>query len=1102
MSYSRRMFNLTSLLCVVVLLSGSVTTAPAKAAMLPPGPGGGISGKVSTPGGAPLPAGVVVRLFDLDNITVRGEAHVNTLTGDYSLGPVPSGMYVMKAVPPEISRFTPSLPKGVSVFMGNVGPVNLVLGRAQVQGTVFAPDGVTPAPAEVVVRLGNGLLFQSVTTLSGHFTLGGLPVGSYQVDAHPISDDPYWNSPAANLNITSLLITQTLNLQLRQAQVWGKVVTPQNQEVPLAQVFIGSAAAAVMRKDTAHLSGFFAIGGLVNGTYRMAAAAPIPMPGVSPSLPVTVTIPGATNPYTLTLIIPDKVVSGTVKTNAGSAVSDAIVSAQRVGGKEKQEAPSDAQGHYTLHLAPGLWALTVLPANDSVSWVYRAAPQFVYFRLDNQAESQNQNFTVFVADASISGAVFMPDGISAPPFTVTVSLLSDEGVGRIIKVAPNVGDFSASIPSGSYKVDVFPHDRRYSAPYIAPITIPANGAYDHLNITLQSRDALITGTVSANGSGVAGVPVIAWRKDMPGSFQTLSGPGGLYVLAAAAGEWHVQPAPKQDQPYIYSGAGQDVTLSAGQTATNLDFELLTANAKIKGVLVDGQNKPISTGGWASAQQIGAPAIHNGASIIDGAFTILVPAQAGGTQYRISAVLPPASSYVSTSQPDVTANIGQVTLVTLTVQTRSASISGFLWDGRNNLVVTGVNGTVSAWNAGSWDIGPINPANGAYKLDVFAGLWRLNYRIDPLAGYVKLAGARNIPVQNGQNAVVPLPVAQKDASISGTVYDPNGSPLSNAAVWVKGVGPVVENVWLGGLSDAQGRYTIALPHGIYRLSSAYNQPGWIAPKELGVTVAAGQNLAGQDLHFNLPALHISGTLTVSGTTSGGLAHVWGWSEDGGFVSGSFPVTASGQTASGTYTLNVSGNTTWHLGAAVETNDAYWYGHGSVSVTNNDASLDLTLNGPHAKPAPVVVTFDASTEQTISLADGTTLYIPAGALPTSGQVTLHIVPVATLPHQKHASVLRYGYAFLATDANGQPIEQHFNQDVMITFNYTKAELVAQRVAEQFLRPAYFSTTTNRWTFPDSYVVDTANNQVIMQIDHFTEFALTATQNYPLFAPLITR
>ncbi len=1098
--------KLAVLLLLLVFMTGQVFPAPAIAAQLPnlpDAPGGSISGKVFSPAGFPLPVGTKVRLFDMDGLTVRGEATPDPAVGDYTLGPLPNGMFLVRAVAPETSRFTDALPKIVSVMNGAVAGINFLLTQAQLHGQVFAPDGVTPAAAEVIVTLGNGLPYQSTYTRSGFFKFGGLLTGGYQVQAFPASDDPYWKSNKANLTITQGF-TKTLDLTLTSAQIWGRVVTPFGRDVPLAQVVANNQN--LQRKDLSSATGFFAIGGLpASGQVRLQALPPVPLPpGMLASLPFTLTLPGASNPYTLTLLLPAKVVTGTVTTNTGSPVTDARISAQRVGIPASETALTDGLGQYSLHLGPGLWALTVQPANPAASWLYTAPPQLVFFRFDQQTEYRLQNFVVQVADASVSGSILMPDGVSAPPFTVTVGLHNDEGVGRIIQVKPGVGAFQSSIPSGSYKVDVFTADPRYLAPAISPITIPANGVYVNLDITLLPRDALVTGVVSSDGQGVADVPVLAWRPGVPGSLKTLTGPNGGYLLAVSAGDWHIQPAPRADQPYLYSGSGADVTLAAHQLKIGVDFSLQAANATIQGVIVDSQNNRITNSGWASARQPSAPAVHNGAPIVDGSFTIPVPAQITGTVYKVSALMPPGSQYISSTERDVTAHIGQTTLVTLTLQQKTASIGGFLWDPRSSQVVSGVAGKVSAWDGSDWAAGPIDKATGAFLLDVAAGLWRVNYTIDPQSDYAKLAEARNVAVQDGQNIAIKLPVTQKDASVQGTVYDPDGAPLSEAAVWVKGIGPVVENIWLQTKTDAQGNFTLRLPHGYYRLSAAYNQPGWIAPKDMDLHLPDGASLTGQDLHFTRPDLTISGTISIAGaaSASGGEVHVWAWSDDGGFVSGKFPVSLGNAGASGTYLLNISGGTTWHLGAVYKEGSAFWSVRAVVPVAGSDVVQDLALTGPHNLPAPVVVTFDASAEQTITLADGTSIFIPAGALPAAGTVTLHIVPLAALPSQKHANVLRYGYAFLATDENGQPIEQHFNQDLVITFHYNKAELLAQRVAEAFLRPAYFSTTTNRWTFPDSYVVDTLNNQVSMQIDHFTDFALTATQDYPVYLPLMSR
>ena len=66
----------------------------------------------------------------------------------------------------------------------------------------------------------------------------------------------------------------------------------------------------------------------------------------------------------------------------------------------------------------------------------------------------------------------------------------------------------------------------------------------------------------------------------------------------------------------------------------------------------------------------------------------------------------------------------------------------------------------------------------------------------------------------------------------------------------------------------------------------------------------------------------------------------------------------------------------------------------------------------------------------------------------------------------------------------------------------KLWAAGISEHFLKPAYFSMTTNEWTFPEGYVVDTEEDRVTMQIDHFTDFALIGAPGFQAFLPLVVR
>jgi hypothetical protein len=1078
----------------LVFLAGlAVAPQQVMAAFLSAPNGGMISGVVTSPGGYPLPEGTLVRLSDPMNGNARGEAQPDLNTGAFSLGPVPNGMYLVRAVPPLASGYTPSQPKPVHVFNAPVDTGELELTLPQVLGTVVNPLTSTPVDAAVKISRLGGMPFQEAAAPGGSFALGGLPVGGYILVAYPTGDLPLWQSLPVTLSITSTVVSQTVELTLQQADLWGYTQDSSGNPVKDARVFVNQ----VMNGrgwDLSNEHGFWAIGGLPQGSYWLGAAAPREHPDLLPPALITVTLPGAANPYTLIFGSPEKVLQGAVTTNTGAPVFHAQVVAHRVNVAGAAEALSAADGSYELQLSPGLWAVTVKPVTDTTpsDWVFNLPPQFVFFRMDRLPQVENLDFTVITADASVSGVVVMPDG-SPPPFTVTIGLMDNEGIGRRVETPAGDGSFDISLPNGGYKVFVNPQDAGYVGPQLDPIQLAPQGHLDLGNIPLLPRDAQITGLVSLNGGApAADIPIVAWRPGIPGTLNATTGEDGQYILAVSAGTWHVQPAPAKDQPYLYSGPGQDITLVSGGTQPDVDFSLAAADARIVGTLVDeAQNPVVDAEGWAAARSLSDAEVHNGAPIANGQFTIYVPAG----DYNVAAMLSAGSPYMSGSERMVSAVSGEAAPVTITLRVKDAHIVGALVDVRQRPMsqpVTGVSGMVSAWSGGNWGVAPINPGNGTYRMDVADGLWRLNYRIDPDADYARLRAGFNVTAPENFTATVPLPVTRKDGLITGTVLAPDGAPLAGALVVVNGSGPVVNGIWLETRSDASGLFSIEVPHGVYRLGAAYNQDGWIKPIERAVLVPENGISGGNVLQFRLADAEISGTLTVTNTDQGGMVLVSGWSEDGGFVRGQFPITlTSGSTAVGAYSLDVISNTTWRLKAVFETETRFWFGTTRVEVGEAGAVQDITLAGPISKPAPVVVTFDALQPQHIDLADGTSIFIPGGAMPVSGTVTLRIVPVAGLPWQRHAAILNYGYSFYASGEDGLPIEESFNQDVVISFAYNRRDLQDHHMREDDLRPVYFSTVENRWVFPQSYVIDMERNRVVMQINHFTDYILAGEQ-----------
>jgi hypothetical protein len=53
-------------------------------------------------------------------------------------------------------------------------------------------------------------------------------------------------------------------------------------------------------------------------------------------------------------------------------------------------------------------------------------------------------------------------------------------------------------------------------------------------------------------------------------------------------------------------------------------------------------------------------------------------------------------------------------------------------------------------------------------------------------------------------------------------------------------------------------------------------------------------------------------------------------------------------------------------------------------------------------------------------------------------------------------------------------------------------------------YYSTLVGHWILADGYVVDTGNNEIALQLSHFTEFGVTSTgaRAFEMYLPVTFR
>ncbi|HZY44810.1 MAG TPA: hypothetical protein VFF70_08685, partial [Anaerolineae bacterium] len=258
-------------------------------------------------------------------------------------------------------------------------------------------------------------------------------------------------------------------------------------------------------------------------------------------------------------------------------------------------------------------------------------------------------------------------------------------------------------------------------------------------------------------------------------------------------------------------------------------------------------------------------------------------------------------------------------------------------------------------------------------------------------------------------------------------------------------------------------------------------------------------------YRSPDAQITGVITLtSNNSTHGFAHLYAWSGDDGYSTSTAWISGTG-TITAVYHLAALSGMDWQVVAVYETHNHYWITRTTVAVANPGPTFhDLMLSGPQLKPAPVTVLLDPTQDRSIELSDGTRIFIPAGAISATGNVILHITPLANGSHEAHADPIDLSYAFEAYTSDGQLITSNFNQDVVITFKVDPADLAARHLDLRHVRPAYYSTTTNSWTVPDSFVIDESNHEITMQIDHFTRFGKMGMEGggSDIFLPLVLR
>ncbi len=1127
-------------LLVGLILALSMTSAQA----LPTGPEspsnapGGIEGFLYEPDGTTPVAGGWIEIRD-----AQGQPWMGTDTapnGHFSIANLPPNAYFLRAYPPPGSPFAASLPTEVQVLSGQLTPVELRLTDVRISGWVKDSDtGANIEGARVVAHSGDepwSFQVWDSTNINGEFKLGGVATDTdYILQAFPPQGSEY--VPQDPIMVRPPISGVILEMHVPPISVVGLVHDPEGNPVDGAWVVIWNDG--FWKETGADSSGTFVLRGVPAGQFLLHVGPPWDERGAGlialDPFPITVSPPPTvTDVGVLTLPHAFKTATGQVVL-AGTSVGvpNAEVTAWRLDGPGFAGRLTNPADEFSLSLTSGEWHLGVRAPNPPAEWVFPGPPAWVVFEPPpTEHETKTVTLEVIPTNAWVEGQILCPgDPNPVPcagvptPGDIWVELRHDE-IRNGAEPGPDY-HFEIPIPHGWYELVVHVASPGWQGPGPIPVFVGPNQRLILTEpIVLLPKDARIVGWVHDEmGVGVPGVLVVGWQPEGFGRGWAETDASGVYTMPVIGGEWFVEPQPGPELPFVFRHAPRLVRVAPGGTMAGVDFELTWAGARIEGAAIDaGSHERIwGLDGWAWAERVvpppGAPEFFSDAPMWDGGFVLKVK---GDEAYWVGLHVPPHAPYVSGSTGPVEVPPAARVPLTVPLEHKNAVIEGALVIAGSSPPARahGVWGEVFGEDErGHWVGTGVDPHNAWYELGVVSGTWHLRARVDPASGYVAVPTVTVVTVQSGQVVPQHFEVWPINAFISGRVLRPDGTPLPGALVFARGESPHVGYFETRAESDASGHYELLVPEGGYVVGAALpgdelEARGWLNPPPIDVPwVSAGSPATGQDLRFRRLDGEIHGTISFAPgivATPTHPAYVWGWTDTGERAETEAPLVAG--TSTFTYTLRVVSDTVWHVGAVYEDWDNGVFYESPEAVVPvpptpspvAQAFQDLELGGPWPLPQPFIVSFDGTQMQTIIMPDGVELMIPPRALVDSGTVTLFIFPTQELRPEAGRELIGAGYEIWAIDEHGQVITQ-FNQNVVLTLHYPPdPDLQAQGIQEHLLVPVYFSTLVGHWILADSYVVDTVNNEITLQISHFTKFSVlsTAPGQFQVYLPITLR
>ncbi len=1012
-----------------------------------------LSGIISRADGTPIQnAWVNVRNSD-GSLWANSNTDAN---GKYRIGGLPAGTYLMEVGPPqEITDVVRTDPMEVTLTSSlQTKNVTLTAASKFVTGTVKRPDGSAVACAQVNAnrRGGNGWA-NTQTASDGTFKLTLQP-GSWSIRVEQMNN---FGCPAANWIYTdpealvefsdsTATETQTVALKVQKAtaSISGTVKKKDGSLVTQGNINANSQSQdGRNRWSNAQIGsdGKFKLL-LVGGTYELNVWTNDPRL-FTKNQRVSVSDGQA---LTVDFTMGEKLahITGTVTTKAGVPLPNMQLNGNLDCGPDGCAAWSNtttsADGTFDMAATPGHWYIN-FDSGRGQAYVYDGPQKDVYISSET-ATVANVDFALTYADVSISGKIVDESGTPFSDFSGwaylrPLNVTADTGF-REYGAPVEQGSFSFRVPSSVYSQAELgvhtPQNSQYSSPTGQTITLVADATIQK-NIVVKKNDAAIVGKIV----DASGLPLRSCNfsgevfANTPNAwFGTRVNPDCTYEISLLAGTYMIGYHFEESAGFLNRPLQNSQVTIAAGSRVQFDIKTLAGDSRVSVLLLEPDGTPVRRG-WVNADNHEEIDLQRRAAEQQTSQQEESFKGPGGTRS-------PKELFAYCSKPE-----------------NKQECQDFKLPAGSE----GPGGCKDALACTQYC-----QKNAKECEKAISG--------DPSTKQSKAVESHSLSVR--RSSIAPLKLVQATAEEKAADTSDSFANMINTSNETKDNG-VATLVVLSG-------HCYTFNAGIPPESSL------MPPRNQTLCIDEGQKSADLTMTLRKADGRMSGFVTWNKVA---VRNGWigCWSEDGN--------SNGSQIINGTYSMNYASNTTYHCDANASDGTKFLRsGEQTVTVgTEKTLRKNFTLGeSTFDIPPPVSECFDATQPHVITLADGTTVNLPANTIASSGTVCVSANPTINVQSQSTARPLGYAYSLEAKDENNKTVST-FNTSITISFNYTQEQLTEAGVDEDSLVPSYWDSASSTWKKPSNItqqrIKDSADGKtgtITTTTNHFTAYAVVSS------------